>query len=192
MKCLEPAEMYSYLEGELTEQKKADIKTHLASCRTCRQSLKKKQRMLEAVKKIPRYKAPKGFTHQIMSRIEPVKPSPSEWFKAGAAAVFFISVVSLLFFVLSKQGLVDFAFYSFQSAVKSSQEAFITSVKFFKFVYVLIHMSLQLIGLILKSIRSVTPVISPEIQIFTLLFGILIAVTVILSLKQKYILGDKG
>lgn len=192
MKCLEPAEMYSFLEGELTDQKKADIKSHLASCRKCRQSLEKKLRIIEAIKKIPRYKAPKGFTHQIMSKIEPVKPSPSEWLKAGAAAVFFISVVSFLSFAFSRQGLADFAFHSFQSAIKSSQEAFITSIKFFKFVDVVIHISLQLIGLILKSIRSITPVISPEIQIFTLLFGILIAVTVILSLKQKYILGDKG
>ena len=192
MKCLEPAEMYSYLEGELTDQKKTDIKSHLSSCRKCRQSLEEKRRMIEAIRKIPRYKAPEGFAHQIMSSIEPVKPSLSEWFKAGAAAFFFISVVSLLFFVFSKQSLADFAFHSFQSAIKSTQETFITSIKFFKFVGVLVQMSLQLIGLILKSIRSVTPVISPEIQIFTLLFGLLIAVTVILSLKQKYILGDKG
>ena len=191
MKCLDPAEMYAYLEEELTDKKKADVKSHLASCRKCRQSLKKKHRMLEAVKKIPRYKTPKGFVNQIMSKIEPVKPSPSEWLKAGAAAAIFITVVSLLFFAFSKQGLADFSVNSFQSAMNLSQEALVTSIKFLKFFYALIHMFFQLIGLILKSVLSVTPVISTEIQIFSVFFGILIVFTVILSLKQKYILGDK-
>jgi len=191
MKCLDPAEMYSYLDEDLIDQKKADVENHLASCRKCRQSMEKKQRMLEALKNIPRYKTPKGFTNQIMSKIEPVRPSPSEWFKAGTAAVIFITAVSLLFFAFSKQGLADFAVNSFQSAINLSLEALVTSIKFFKSMGVLIHISLQLIGLILKSIRSVTPVVSTEIQIFSVLFGILITLLVILSMKQKYILGDK-
>jgi hypothetical protein len=191
MKCLDPAEIYFYLEEELADQKKADVKSHLASCRKCRQSMEKKQHMLGAIKNIPRYKTPKGFTDQIMSKIEPVRPSLSEWFKAGAAAVIFISVVSLLFFAFSKQGLADFSVNSFQSAVQLSREALVTSIKFLKSVGVLIHMGLQLIGLILKSIHSVAPVMSTEIQIFTVLFVLLIALSVILSLKQKYILGDK-
>ncbi|MFW6139818.1 MAG: anti-sigma factor family protein [Acidobacteriota bacterium] len=191
MKCINPSEIYLFLEGELTDQRKTEIKAHLTSCQKCRQSLEQRKRVLQAINQIPRYKAPSGFSRQIMANIKPIKSSLLEWLQAGAAAAAFIFILSFISLAISKQGLTEFFITLFQSIIHSSQEAFITSIKFIKFLSIFINMFLQIITLFLKNILSVMPIIRPEIQFFAVLFSILSAVIILFLLKQKLILGDK-
>lgn len=191
MNCINPSEIYLFLEGELSEQRKAEIKSHLSSCPKCRQSLELRKHMLQAITKIPRYKTPPGFSRQVMSNIKPIKSSLSEWLQAGAAGVAFISILSVIFLIFSKQGLTESLVKFFQSIIHSSQEALIISIKFIKSLSVFINISIQLIGLFFKKFLTVMPIMSIEIQVFIVLFSILIAVMIIFSFRQKFILGDK-
>ncbi len=191
MKCTDPSEIYLFLEDALSEKKKTEIKSHIAFCQKCRLSLEKRERMLRAIHKIPPYKAPPGFSKKVMTNIHPIHSTLSDWLKAGAAALAFIFILSFLFLTFTNQGLTEFLVKLFQSLIQSSQEMLVASIKVIKILSVFINISIQLIGLIIKSILSVIPTVSTEIQVITVLFGILIAVMILLSLKQKFILGDK-
>jgi uncharacterized C2H2 Zn-finger protein len=191
MKCINPSEIYLFMEEELSDQRETEIKAHLDSCPKCRKSFEQRKVMLQAINKIPLYKAPPGFSRQVMSRIKPIRSSSSERLQAGAAGVAFISILSFIFLAFSKQGLTEFSVNLFQSLIHSSQDALVISIKFIKSLSVFINMFIQLIGLFIKKILTVIPVASTEIQILTLLFSILIAVMILFSLKQKFILGDK-
>jgi len=191
MKCLKPSEMYLYLEEELPEQRKAEIKAHLKACPKCRKSLEERRVMCQAITKIPPYKAPPEFSSQVMSHIKPIRSAFPEWIQAVGAAVFFISVLSLMFSAFTRQGLTEFLTKLFQSIINSAQEILVVFVKFMKALSIFINLSLQLIGLITKHIFTLVPAVSPEIQLFTLLFSLLMALVILYSLKQKIILGDK-
>jgi len=191
MKCIHPSDIYLYLEGELTGQRKADFESHIASCQKCRQSLEHRRYLFQGINEIPPYKVPKGFTNQVLSRIETIKPTPVEWLKAGAYSLIFLSILTFLFLIFSQQGFTEFSTQFLQSIINSSQDTVIVAIKFIKSIYVFIQIFIHLLGLTIKSILAITPVVPTEIQIFTIFFSIFITVTVIFSLKQKHILGDK-
>ncbi|HZX10102.1 MAG TPA: zf-HC2 domain-containing protein [Acidobacteriota bacterium] len=191
MKCINPSEIYLFLEGELSDQRKAEIKSHLDSCPKCRESLEQRKIMLQAITKIPLYKTPPEFSRQVMSNIKPIKSSLSEWLQAGAATVAFISILTFIFLAFSKQGLTELFINLFRSLIHSSQEALIISIKFIKSLSVFINMFIQLIGLFIKNFLSFMPTVSTEFQIGTVFFSILIAVMILFSIKQKLILGEK-
>jgi hypothetical protein len=191
MKCINHSEIYLFLEGELSDQRKAEIKSHLDSCPKCRESLEQRKIMLQAITKIPLYKTPPKFSRQVMSNIKPIKSSLSEWLQAGAATVAFISILTFIFLAFSKQGLTELFINLFRSLIHSSQEALIISIKFIKSLSVFIIMFIQLIGLFIKNFLSFMPTVSIEFQIGTVFFSILIAVLILFSIKQKLILGDK-
>jgi len=191
MKCINPSEIYLFLEGELSDQRNSEIKSHLDSCPKCRQSLEQRRTLIQAINKIPLYKAPPGFSSHVMSNIRPIKLTLFEWLQAGAAVLVFISVLSLIFLTISKQGLTEFSVTLLQSIIHSSKEALIISLKFLKFLSILFNMSIQIMSLFIKNILTFMLLLSPEIQIFTVLLTLLIAVMILFSLKQKIILGDK-
>jgi hypothetical protein len=191
MKCIHPSEIYLFLEGELSDQRQKEIQSHLDSCPKCRESFEQRKVLLQAAAEIPPYKAPSGFSRQVMSSIRPIRSSLSEWLQAGIAAVAFISILSFMFLAFSKQNLTDFSVSLFQSLIHSSQDALIIAIKFIKFLSVFINMFIQLIGLFIKNILTVIPIVSTELQIFAVIFTILIAAMILLTIKQKFILGDK-
>ncbi|MBD3413222.1 MAG: hypothetical protein GF421_02175 [Candidatus Aminicenantes bacterium] len=192
MKCIPALELYLFLERELSDRRKAEIKTHLSSCPKCQESLEKRKSLVHAMEHIPSLQTPRGFSKQVLSRINPLKPSLSECLKAAAAAFVFISLLGFVFLAFSSHSLADLIVQLFQSIIHSSQEALILGIKFIKTISIFVNAFLQLTRLLIQNILAVFTVLSTEIQIFAVLISVLMAIGIIFYFKQKYILGDKG
>jgi hypothetical protein len=191
MKCIPALDLYLFLEGELSEQRSAEIKSHVSSCPRCRNALEARRTLLQAVDHIPLIRTPDGFSKQVLSKVNPLKPSLTEWLQAGAAALVFISLLGFASLLFSNQGWAEFMVKFVQSTIRSSREALIMGIKLIKTITIFINMFIQLTGLVIKNIFKVIPVMSTEIHVFTVALSVLIAIMIIFSFRQKFILGDK-
>ncbi len=92
-----------YLDGELDERAAGEIRSHLASCESCRGELERLHRVSAAVKALPKVPAPKGFARRVAvrlaaeasPRVSAARRRPSAarvWIPAAAAALLALSV----------------------------------------------------------------------------------------------------
>ncbi|MCX7804667.1 MAG: zf-HC2 domain-containing protein, partial [Planctomycetota bacterium] len=97
-----------YLDGELDGRAAGEVRSHLASCESCRRELDRLQRVSAAVRALPRVPAPEGLARRVAIRlaaeagprapaIRRRPPAARMWIPAAAAALLVLSVtISLM------------------------------------------------------------------------------------------------
>jgi predicted anti-sigma-YlaC factor YlaD len=100
MTCLNLEQLYSYVEGELSDSEKKNFEAHLESCPKCRDAVEERRLLIRAVETLPQLEVPADFAHKVMSRIAPARVKIFGWLGAAAAflatSAIMVTAVALL------------------------------------------------------------------------------------------------
>jgi hypothetical protein len=168
MSCLDLEKLYLYLEGELDAAEARAVGAHLASCPTCRAAAEERELLLRAAGTLPALEVPSGFTQMIMERISPApareRVRASRLGRLAAAAAVLAVTLGLAAFLA---GLAPtHAFLNLSHFTWNSLRSFVTvAAKFSKFVILGFKILPQIAGEFLQTLKALTSVISPEVQI---------------------------
>ena len=88
MSCTQELQTQSYLDGELDGVAAAEAERHLESCAQCQALAADTADLSDAMRKLPRYRAPDTLRHRLKKELdrEAKRRSPSANFWAGAAS----------------------------------------------------------------------------------------------------------
>lgn len=107
-------ELFSdFLEGELSEQQEAELRTHLEDCRSCRAELEALRETLRSLSGLKQIQPPEGFARKVQQRIRRrsrgrffsaesfLKRVPFEWI-----SFIIILLMLVMYYMVALQGQV--------------------------------------------------------------------------------------
>jgi anti-sigma factor RsiW len=191
MNCLKIADLYAYIEGELSPAQAEIIQRHLSSCPKCRKAFEERELLFKAASSLPDLDIPAGFTERVMAEIAPVKRRLPVWLVACAAGLASLGLFFIVFLVSGgKNSLVFLGTFNHtfwgnakNAAVVIAQAAVILSSA----VTVLNSLALALN----KGFALFTTLISPGARIFILTSTLVLTITLAYALRKKFMFGEK-
>jgi predicted anti-sigma-YlaC factor YlaD len=190
MSCLRIEQIYAYLDKDLPARQQADIEAHLTGCRTCREAVEERQRLLEAARDIPPLPVPKDFPSQVMSRIQLELVSTRDVLIAASLGFSAMLATMLTVFFWSGQNLFDFLIGLNHSALHSFQAFLVTCAKLFKTLLLIFRVLRQSIGSMLETLARAAAMLSPETQAAMISATLICFAGLFLLIRKKALMGD--
>lgn len=192
MRCITIEKIYLYLEKELSPAEHKENKKHLAVCPRCQKALEERRLLIQAADELPLWEIPSDFPQQVMERILATRAPLKAWI--GAISAGFASMVLALFIysLASGQNIVNLFVHINDALWTAIRDIPPLLVKLIKLASIFITIFLQFLGWILKSLSSLTTIISPEVQITVTVITLVLIVSSIYGLRKKFLFGDKA
>ncbi len=191
MRCLKIAEIYAYLDRELSLPRQAEVENHLALCPKCEQAVQERKLIGEAASKLSDLELPADFSQRVMARIWRQESSLPVWLAAIIIGLSSLGILSLL--LLLSGGKTAFALLA---------EFHRFFVAYFKNATVVVAKLLTLLAsagkiiyllgrTVAKCFSLLTTLISPSVLAILTILTVITLVSLYLGLKKKLLLGEK-
>jgi len=192
MNCLQPADIYLYLENELDPAAAREVDEHLASCPGCRNAFDKRRAFMDAIAGIPNLEVPPDLAGKILARI----PSRRSFLFDGLIA-FIIGLSSFLlggltYVLLTGQSLARFLIEANRSAWGFVRDASLAFIKLAKLTALGLDLMVKLIGEIGEGLGRFGALIRPEVYAACLLLLLVLAALLIVGFRKMSLHGEKS
>lgn len=192
MRCLRLDEIYLYLEEELSSSETKKTEDHLASCPKCQKAVEKRKILLQASKSLPLWETPPDFTRRVMERIFPERVSLRKWLTATGAGFLSIILSLLVFFLLSGQNLANLLISLGHTFLDFVRALSVFSAKFLKVATLLVRIITRFARILVEGFAHLTAIISPEVQIFLMIFTLILSLSLFFGVRRKLMTGEKA
>lgn len=191
MSCLSVGQLYLYLEKEMSSSEKKEVEYHLSKCLKCRSALEERKILLQAAESLPSFEVPLDFAQNIMSRIFPPKVSFRGWLLAFSVGFGAFILTSLTYLLTSGQSLTSLFTRIFHSLWEQGMNVSLFFVKLFKLASLFFTVISQLLGQLFQTLRFLTALISPEVQIIIVTTALILITVFIYGMRKKLVFGEK-
>ena len=190
MKCLNTQSIYDYLENQMPEEKKTELKIHLQKCSRCRRLLSDRRRFIKASESLPQWQLPANFVFRIMTRIKARESLSTTWLwlSIGAAIPAFFMLMGL---ILIRYGPMESWNQVIQSLVNIFQQGIVIFMKGLKILALFLRTAAGFIGLLLEKLGDLASLAPPETPFLAAAVLILITAALLLGMPRKSRLGEK-
>jgi anti-sigma factor RsiW len=191
MSCLKIADIYAYLEEDLSAAQREEIERHLSVCPRCREAVEERKVLAEAASSLPDVETPADFTERVMAKIAPAKRHFPAWLAALGAGVSSLALFLVLAAVYRGESLLTlFARlnHSFWGYVK-------TPVVFLAKALTILALAGKVLSSlaqpVFKGLALLTTLIGPGTQIFIITLSVILFIALFCILRKKHMLGEK-
>ncbi len=192
MNCITIERIHLYLDKALSPAEDREIQEHLARCPQCRKAVEERQLLLEAAGDLPLWETPSDFTEQVMARIFPASTPLAVWIGALSAGFASTVLALLIFFIVSGQNLLTLFVFTNDALWTSLSDISSIFIKLFKLAAVLLMVLEKLLEFLIKSLSSLTTVLSPQVQLVLITIALILVVSSVYGLRKKFLFGDKA
>ena len=191
MSCLSLEQIYLYLEKELSSSEQNKAEDHIAKCSRCKEAFEERKFLLQAAENLPPLEVPADFVHQTMDRIFPAKVSLKGWLFAFSTGLSVIILSSLIYLLGTGQTIPSLFSNFFQFLLEQGKNISLILIKIFKLLSVVVKIIPSLFTQLLEAFRSLTTIISLEMQIILITATIIIFSVLIIGLRRIFVFGEK-
>jgi hypothetical protein len=188
--CLSRAQVYRYLERELTPPERQELEGHLASCPMCWEAVETRRRLTEAASTLPDLEIPADFSARVMARIAGSHFSLRGlliFLAAGCSA----TLVALgLAMVVTRQSLPGVLVGLNQYVLRNLKSLSLTFIKFFKFFLLIFKIFSNIIEELIAGLSVLTSLVSPQAQILLITLTLLLSITLFVMVKRRFSTRD--
>jgi anti-sigma factor RsiW len=189
MSCFKINDIYDYIEGSLSPERREELERHLGVCPRCRRAVEERKLIAGAAFGLAPLAVPDDFTERVMARIAPVRVKNPAWLiiLASASSLMALTAMALIASGRSALGIISGAGHSIWEYAKS--------------VAVLTAKAATLLSLAGKTVRPLleaaykglsvlTSFIHPAFQVLILVLAMGIVVSLFFGMRKKFSLGD--
>ena len=189
MNCFKINDIYDYIEGSLSPERREELERHLSGCPRCRRAVEDRKLIAGAASGLPPIAVPDDFTQRVMARITPAKVKAPVWLFILACASSFLALtaVVMIAFGRSALGIISGASHSFWEYVKS---AAVLTAKAATLLTLAGKTTRPLLEAVYKGLSVLTSFIHPGLQIFILILAMGLVVSLFFGMRKKFSLGD--
>jgi anti-sigma factor RsiW len=189
MNCLKINDIYDYIEGSLSPERRGELEGHLVVCARCRKAVEERKLIAAAASSLPPLEAPGDFTARVMARIAPKRARLPAWLIILAALSSLLAVSSIALVASGKSviGIVSGVGHSFWEYAKSA--ALLTA----KAATLLSLAGKTLQSLLESAAKALTvtgSLLGPGLQVAILVVVTALIVSLALGARKKISLGD--
>jgi len=191
MTCLKIADIYAYLEEDLSPGQKEKIERHIDACPRCREAIEERKFLSEAASSLPDLDIPADFTARVMAKIAPAKRHLSVWLIAFTAGLSSLALL-LTLVVIPGEGNLPTLWTSLSHALWGyAKNAAVLMARLITVFSVAGKVLSSLFHPISKGLSLLTSLISPGVQIFIMTLTLVLLITLFYVLRKKFMMGEK-
>jgi len=189
MNCFKTNDIYDYIEGSLSPERRGELERHLGACPGCRQAVEDRRLIAGAASSLPPFAVPDDFTDRVMARIAPAQVKHRLWLIILATTSSLLALTAMMIIASGRSGLgiISEASHSFWELVKS---AAVLTAKAATFLSLAGKTVQSLLASAAKGLSLATSVLSPELLIVILVLMTVLVVGLALGTRKKISLGD--
>jgi anti-sigma factor RsiW len=189
MNCFKINDIYDYIEGSLSSERREELERHLSVCPRCRRAVEDRKLIAGAAFGLPPLAIPDDFTDRVMARIAPAKVKPPVWLFILACASSFLALTAMVMNASGRSalGVISGASHSFWEYVKS---AAVLTAKVATLLSLAGKTVRPLLEAASKGLSLLTSFIHPGLQVLILVVAICLVVSLFFGMKKKLSLGD--
>ena len=192
MGCLTISQIYLYIENELAADEIRKIENHLNMCAKCRDRVEERRILVQAAETLPPFKLPPDFTQQVMANIFPSRIPFRVWIRATAGGLSGMIFAFFLFYVFSGKNLAELFISINKFSLPALRTVSTGVVKTLKLLWYLIKIIAQFFDFALKGLGKLTTLLSPEFQIGIVTLTLIASAVIYLTVRKKFMLGEKA
>jgi anti-sigma factor RsiW len=189
MSCFKVYDIYDYIEGSLSPERREELEEHLNACEKCREAVEERKLIAAAASSLPPLEVPGDFAARVMTRVEPEKTKLPVRLIVLATLSSLLALGSIGLAVSGKSlvGIVLEAGYSFWAYAKSAAVLTARAVT----VLSLVGKTLQsLLESGAKALTVTGSLLSPGLQVAVLVVVTALIFSLALGARKKISLGD--
>lgn len=189
MNCFRINDIYEYIEGALSLERKEEMERHLAACPKCRLAVEDRKFIGGAASSLTPLSVPENFAERVMARIAPAKAKSPAWLiiLASASSLLALGAVAMIASGGSVLGIISGAGHSLWEFIKSAAVFTAKTASLFPLAG---KTARPLLEAAYKGLSVLTSFIHPGVQVLILILAMGLVVSLFFGMKKKFSLGD--
>jgi anti-sigma factor RsiW len=189
MNCFKINDIYDYLEGILSPERREELERHLGVCPRCRRAVEDRKLIAGAASGLAPLAVPDDFSDRVMARIAPVKVKNAAWLivLASASSLLALTAMILIASRSSALSIISSASHSFWEYAKS---AAVLTAKVATLLTLAGKTLRPLLEAAFKSFSALTSFIHPGLQVLILVLAMGLVVSLYFGMRKKFSPGD--
>jgi predicted anti-sigma-YlaC factor YlaD len=189
MNCFKVNDIYDYLEGILSPERREEIEGHLALCPGCRQAVEDRKLIAGAASSLAPLAVPDAFTDRVMARIAPVKVKNQAWLIVLASASSLLALTAMVM-IASRSSALSILLSAGRSFWEYFKSAAVLTAKVSTLLTLAGKTLRPLLEAAYKGLSVLTSFIHPGLQVLILVLAIGLVVSLFFGMRKKFSLGD--
>ena len=191
MSCLKIADLYGYLEGELSPAEMENIEGHLDSCQKCREALAERRLLSEAASRLPDLEMPADFTERVMAAIIPARRRIPVWLVATVAGLSSLMFLILVAVISGEENLLTLLARLNHSFWGYAKNALVLGAKLLTLLSLTGKVLISFTQPIFRGLSVLTSLLGPGGQAFLMIFTLVVFIILFYFLSKKLMMGEK-
>ena len=189
MNCFRINDIYDYIEGSLSPERRAQMERHLGVCPRCRRAVEDRKLIAGAASGLPPFTVPDDFTDRVMARIAPAQAKHPLWLIILASASSLLALTAMMMIASGRSalGIISGASHSFWEYVKS---AAVLTAKAATLLSLAGKTVRPILEAAYKGLSVLTSFIHPGLQVLILVLAMGLVVSLFFGMRKKFSLGD--
>jgi anti-sigma factor RsiW len=189
MSCFRINDIYDYIEGSLSPERRGELERHLSGCPKCRKAVEERKLIAEAALSLPPFAVPDDFTDRVMARIAPAKVKSPVWLIILASASSLLALTAMIMIASGRSvlGIISGAGHSLWEYIES---AAVFTAKAATLLTLTAKTVRPLLVAAYKGLAVLTSFIHPAVQVLILVLAMGLVLSLFFGIKNKYSLGD--
>ena len=188
MSCLRISDIYEYIDGALSPERREEMDRHLDICPKCRQALEDRQRIAAAASSLAPFEAPDDFADRVMARVAPAKVKSPAWLiiLAATSTMLAVTMMALVASGTSAVEILSRVSHSFWAYAKS---AAVFTAKAAILLSLAAKAARPLVESVYGCLSALTSFINPWVQVLILMLTIGVVVSLFFGIKKRFSWG---
>jgi hypothetical protein len=189
MNCFRINDIYDYIEGSLSPERRGELERHLGICPKCRQAVEDRKLIAEESLSLPPFAVPDDFTDRVMARIAPAKLRSPVWLIILASASSLLALTAIIMIASGRSvlGIVSGAGHSLWEYIKG---AAVFTAKAATLLTLAGKTARPLLEAAYKGLSVLTSFIHPGVQVLILVLAMGFVLSLFFGIRKKFSLGE--
>jgi hypothetical protein len=189
MNCFKTNDIYDYIEGSLSPERREELGRHLGVCPRCRRAVEDRKLIAGAASSLAPLAVPDDFTDRVMARIAPVKVKNPAWLIILASTSSLLALTAMVMIASGRSalGIVSGVSHSFWEYAKSVA---ILAAKAGTLLLLAGKSVRPLLEAAYKGLSVLTSFIHPWLQVLILILAMGLVVCLFFGVRKKFSFGE--
>lgn len=189
MNCFRINDIYEFIEGSLSPERKEELERHLGVCPRCRRAVEERKLIGAAASSLAPLAVPDNFTDRVMARIAPAKAKSPAWLIILASLSSLLALTAMVMIASGRSGLgiISGAGDALWGYVKSAAVLIAKAVSLLSLTG---KTARPLVEAAYKGLSVLTSFIDPGVQVLILVLAMGLVVSLFFGMRKKFSLGD--
>jgi hypothetical protein len=189
MNCFKTNDIYDYIEGSLSPERRGELERHLSLCPSCRRAVEDGKLIAGAASGLPPFAVPDDFTDRVMARITPAQVKQRLWLITLASASSLLALTAMMIVASGRSGLgiISEASHSFWEFVKG---AAVLTAKAATLLTLAGKTVRPFLEAAYKGLSVLTSILHPGLQVLILVLAMGLVVSLFFGMRKRFSLGD--